>query len=232
MQTPTHKLSVIAIVLSVFLMATIPASAQQSSISFTNSTTASGLNSFFNIALGKFNSNLGSLDAVTVTVQSAVIGGSFIIGAPNPALDQEYEGAAARVTIRQATTNALGFTQLGETSYNVTTTPAPIVLIPGGTTNSFSVDSFLALTNIVQSIDSAFWSAYSLPGGSGDVVFQVRNRPDITISGGDFFLNATDFTVETTMSVTYAYTVPEPSTYALFALTALGLAAYGWRRRA
>lgn len=211
---------------------TITASAQQSSVSFTNSATASGLNNYFDIALGKFNTSLGSLDSVTVTVQSAVIGGSFIIGAPNPSLAQEYEDAAARVTIRQSTINTLGFTQLGETSYSVTTTPAPIVTIPGGTTNSFSVDSLVAITNIIQSIDSAFWSAYSAPGGSGDVVFQVRNRPDITISGGDFFLNATDFTVQTTMSVTYAYTVPEPSTYALLALTALGLAGYRWRRRA
>lgn len=231
MKAPTRTRIVIATIFAVLLLATIPARAQQSSISFTNSATANGLNTYFSIALGKFNANLGSLDAVTVTVNSAVIGGSFTIGAPTPTLDQEYEDAAARVTIRQATTNALGFTQLGETSYNVTTTPAPIVNIPGGTTNTFSVSPLIAITNIAQSIDVAFWSAYTDPFGSGNVVFQVRNRPDITISGGDFFLDATDFTVGTTMSVTYTYTVPEPSTYALLALSAIGVAAYRRRRR-
>lgn len=200
------------------------ASAQQSSVSFTNSATASGLNTYANIALGKFNTGLGTLDSVTVTVRSAILGGSFIIGAPNPLIDQEYESAAGRLIIRQATTNALGFTQLGETSFDVATTPSPIVIVPGGTTNTFNVTPLTAITNTspsaVQAIDSAFWSAYSDPAGSGDVVFQVKNRPDIAIAGGDFFLNATDFTAETTMSVTYVYTVPEPSTWAMLTLGA------------
>jgi hypothetical protein len=211
------------------------AGAQTNTISFTNSTTANGLNSYFNLALGKFNTSLGSLDSVTITVHSAVLGGSFIIGAPNPALDQDYEDAAGRITIRQATTNSLGFTQLGETSFNVTTTPAPVITVPGGATNTFSVTPLIAFTNTspngVQSIPSTFWAAYSDPAGIGDVIFQVKNRPDITISGGDFFLNATDFTAQTTMSVSYTYVVPEPSTRALLVLSAAGAGLVAARRR-
>lgn len=206
------------------------AHALPNSVSFTNSATANGLNTYFDLALNKFDAQLGTLTGVEITVQSVVLGGSFRVGAPDPALEQEYEDAAARITIRQAATNALGFTQLGETSFDVTTTPAPIVVIPGGTTNTFSVGSLVAITNIFESIDSSFWSAYTDPVGSGDVVFQVKNRPDITIAGGNFFLDATDFTAQTTMSVTYHF-VPEPSTWALLSLSAAGAGIFFARRR-
>lgn len=157
----TLKLSFVATLVSALFIQI--AAAQQSNLSFANSATANGLNSYFNIALGKFNTSLGSLDSVTVTVHSAVLGGSFIIGAPNPALSQDYEDAAARITIRQATTNSLGFTTLGELSTTVTTTPAPVITIPGGTTNTFNVVPLNAVNNTapnaIQSIDSAFWAA-------------------------------------------------------------------------
>jgi hypothetical protein len=232
MKIPAYTSSVVAIVLSVFLMATIPASAQQSSISFTNSATANGLNTYFNIALGKFNSNLGSLDAVTVTLNYAQLGGSFKLIATEPNLDQTVDGAAGRVIVRQSPTNSLGFTQQGETAFTVGTTPGTPYTVPALGQQTFAVTPLNAFTNIAQSINSSFWSAYTAPGGTGDVVFQVKNRPDITVEGGVFTLDATDFTVETSMTVTYTYTVPEPSTYALLALSAIGVAAYRWRRRA
>jgi hypothetical protein len=211
------------------------ADAQTNTISFTNSATANGLNSYFDIALGKFNTSLGSLESVTVTVHSAVLSGSFIVGAPNPALDQAYEDAASRITIREAPAYSLGFTQLGETSFGLTTTPAPVAIVPGGSTNTFSVTPLIAFTNTspnaVQSIPSTFWADYSDPSGLGDVIFQVKNRPDITISGGDFFLNATDLTAQATMSVSYTYVVPEPSTRALLVLSAAGAGLVAARRR-
>jgi len=197
-------------------------------LSYTNTSTASGLNNFTNLNLSKFDSDLGTLTGVQVTVISATFGGSFIIG--SPALDQDYEGAAGRLTIRGGT-NALGFTTIGETLYNVTTTPAPIVTIPGGATNNFIVDQLVAISNSVSSISNSFWAAYEQSGG-GTISFESKNRPDITISGGDFFLNATAFTLETKMSVTYSFTpVPEPSTIALLALSGLGAAAFAVRRR-
>jgi len=220
----------LAVALALVAM-TAAASAQQTSVSFTATNTATGLNNFVNIALGKFDSNLGSLDAVTVTLNYALLGGSFLLAAIDPNLDQTVNDAAGRVTVRQATTNALGFTQIGEGTNAVTTTPGTPFTVVGGGSQVFSVASVNAFANIVQAIDSSFWGAYQSAGGVGDIIFQVKNRPEIDVEGGNFFLDGTDFTVETSMTVEYTYTVPEPSTYALLALAALGLAGYAARRR-
>lgn len=226
------KTSLLSAVVAVTLAATTTiTSAQQTNVSFTATNTATGLNNYVNIALGMFNSNLGSLDSVDVTINYAQLGGSFEVGAPNPTLDQTVNSAAGRIIIRQATTNTLGFTQIGETTNSVTTTPGMPFTVVGGGSQVFTVDPLTALTSVSQSINSSFWDAYSTPGGAGEVVFQVKNRPQISVSGGDFSLTAADFTVETSMTVTYTYTIPEPSTYALLALSALGLAGYQWRRR-
>jgi hypothetical protein len=211
----------------------LPASLGAQTLSYTNTTTntATGLNTFVNLALGKFDSNLGDLQAVTVTVTYATLGGSFLLAATEPGLDQIVDSAAGRITIQQATTNSLGFTTIGETTNSVTTIPGTPFTVVGAGSQVFDVISFLALSNISQSISNSFWSAYSAPGGVGDVVFQVKNRPEIDVDGGNFTLDGTLFTVETSMAVAYTYVVPEPSTYALLTLAALGLAGYQWRRR-
>lgn len=197
-------------------------------MSFTATNTANGLNTFFSIALGKFNSNLGSLDAVTVTLNYALLGGSFNIASPDPGLDQTVESAAGRVTVRQATTNSLGFAQIGETAFTVGTTPSTPFTVPALGNQTFTVTPTSTFTSNSQTIAGSFWSAYQSPNGIGDVVFQVKNRPDINVEGGFFTLDATDFTAETSMTVTYTYTVPEPSTWALLVF---GAAAVLARRR-
>ena len=208
------------------------AKAQQITLSYTNTATVSGLNIFTNLSLTKFDSNLGLLDSVTVTIVSATLGGSFMIGAEG-AIDQTYNSAAGRITIRQDPTNSLGYTTIGETSFDVTTTPAPGFVIQEFTTNTFTVDTpLLALSNSAQSINSSFFANYAQPGGGGQLAFQIKNRPDINITGGNFYLNAENFTLETKMAVTYTYTVPEPSTWALLALAGMGGVAALMRRRA
>ena len=222
--------------LTILILISANAAAQTNTISFTNSVIAAGNNNFFDIALNKFNTSLGILDSVTVAVQSSTLGGSFFLDATNPALDIDFEGAFGRVTIRQATTNSLGFTQLGQTTNAVTTTPAPIFTLLGGTSTNFSISPLVVITNTtpnaIQSISSSFWSNYSDPTGSGSVIFQARNNPEITVSGGAYFQSATNFTADTVMSVTYTYVVPEPSTWALLAAgaTITGLVAARRRR--
>lgn len=208
----------------------------QSTISFTNSATAQGNNSYVNISLGKFDTGLGTLTGVNVTINFVTLGGTFTISTPVDSFaDVEFDAAAARVVVRGAS-NALGFTQYGETSFSVNTTPGPGTIVAGeGGSQQFIVNSTNVLTAQTRTIATNFWSAYESAGGSGTVNFQVKNRPDVSASGGDFTQSITPFTSLANMTVTYTYTgaepIPEPSTVAAGAfLTMLAAASY-WRRR-
>lgn len=215
------------------LCAALASHAGAETLSYTNSATAAGNSAYANIALNKFNTGLGSLDAVTVTVNFARLGGSFVVYSDTSDAVTVLDDPAplGRVTVRQSTNNTLGFTQLGETNVAVTTVPAVPVEIPGLGTTTFAVTSQVVYTNIIQSIDPAFWTAYGSADGSGSVVFQIRNRPDITIEGGAYTLNSMPFTAEGNITVTYSYTIPEPSTYALLASGAAVLIAVRASRR-
>lgn len=223
--------------LAFLLLAVATSAYASSSVSFTNSATALGNNDFVNLALGKFDTGLGTLTGVVVTVNFTTIGGSFTVSTPgNSATPADIAAADARITIRDATTNTLGFTQLGQTAFAMTTTPSMPFVVPapngsetlGVTTTNVFVGNF-------QNISSGFWSAYQSVGGVGSVVFQVRNSPDINISGGIYGLNALAFTATADMTVTYNYTagptpVPEPGTWAAAGLLIVAAGYVRWRR--
>jgi hypothetical protein len=204
----------------------------QSTVSFTNSATALGNNSFVNFDLNQFDSGLGTLTGVVVTLNFVTVGGSFSVTADSATVN--FNSASARVTVQGSNTN-LGFSTTGITN-QVTTTPGASTEISEGATQAFTVQSTNFLTNQTQSISSNFWSAYQT-AGSGTVSFQVRNNPSLNVSGdnNDWSSVRTNFTATANMSVTYTYTsaepIPEPSTVAAGAfLTVLAAASY-WRRR-
>lgn len=211
--------------------------AAPSSISFTNSATAAGNNTYVNLALNKFDTGLGTLTGVVVTVNFTTIAGSFTVTTPgDSATPADVNSADARVTLRQATTNSLGFTQVGQTTFAAGTTPPLLFSVPAPNGSQvFGVTSTNVFVNNVQNISSTFWGAYQSAGGLGSIVFQVRNNPDINISGGVFGLNALAFTASPDMTVTYNYTasaaIPEPGTWAVGALLVGGAAFTMWRRR-
>jgi hypothetical protein len=226
-----------AALLTTLLAAAISSASAQSVISFTNNAVADGINTFANIALNKFDTGLGTLTDVVVTVNFTTLGGSFTVGTPFDSFtDAEVESAAGRVTVRGSTNNPLGFTTLGQTAFGVATTPGLTYTVPAPSGSQlFTIASTNVFVGNSQTIASGFWSAYQSAGGVGSVVFQVRNNPDITVSGGVFNLNALAFTADANMTVTYTYNptapIPEPGTWAVGALL-LGGAAYSvWRRR-
>jgi len=204
----------------------------QSTISFTNSAPSTG--SFANINLNKFDTGLGTLTGVAVTINFVSVGGNFTITS-NDVEDAQYNSASARLTVRQATTNSLGYTQVGQTTNALTTTPSGPFTVPGETSQVFSITSTNFLVSQTQNIASNFWTAYSAAGGAGVVTFQFRNLAQISADGPNFTVASGSLTSTANMSVTYTYSgttaVPEPSTVAAGAFLALVAAGRYWHRR-
>jgi hypothetical protein len=208
----------------------------QNTISFTNSSTASGNNSFVDLTLGKFDTGLGTLTDVVVTVNFTSLEGSFTVtsGAVNAA---QVQAAYGLPTLQQSPTNSLGFTPFTPSfpGYAVGTTPSLPASVPANSLQVFDIVSTNVLVNSVQNINSSFWNTYQAAGGVGSVVFQVANAPFVQVFGGGYTLDANAFTATANMTVTYTYNpsapIPEPGTWAA-GLLLLGGAAYSvWRRR-
>jgi len=207
---------------------TAAASVSAATISFNN--TASDLaipgGSFTELRLGKFNSNLGTLTGVTITVNSLSYSGSFnVTTADTETLLDTVNG---RATLRQAESNILGFTTIGERTDAVLTDPSLGNLSFGSTT--VAITALEVISALTSNISSSFWSAYT---GTGDIVFELRSRPNIILDGSGFSLNSENFLVNADMTVTYTYDaapIPEPSTYGLI-LGGLALAGAAIRRR-
>lgn len=222
--------------------------AQTSSISFTNSIAAPGngnLSIWQNLQLGKFDTSLGSLSGVVVTINFTTIGGSFgLQTTTNAPVSRTVTNIAAYVAIRQSTNNTLGYSQFGLSTNFVrpSVTPSLPVTFPvnSGITN-FSIANTNLNLGLTQNIASGFWNAYQSIGGVGSVVFQVQNhRPGLwwntAVPTNNFtILNASNFVATANMSVTYSYTptnpIPEPGTWAAGALLLGGAAYTFWRRR-
>lgn len=212
----------------------IAASSHAAILSYTNTATAGGNNTPFNLTLSKFNTGLGTLTGVTVTVSFSDLSGSFDISTPT-ATSVDFLSAAADTILIQGTNNTLGFTGYTN-STTVTTTPGTNTTIPGNSTTNFAVTPVNVLTNLSQLISNTFWSAYQT-AGSGNIVFSLIQDPDISVSGGSFNVDSTAFIANSQMVVTYDYdpsvAVPEPATAVAGALViAVGLVVSARRRRA
>ena len=216
-----------------------------SSISFTNTSTPSSTlntNLYTSLSLGKFDSSLGSLTDVIVTINFVEVGGSFTVTHPtnNSTGIVTLTNAAAWLTVRQSPTNSLGFNQVGRTTNfvgsSITNVSLPYSIL-SGTTQLFSLASTNYFVGASQNITPAFWNAYQSLGGLGSVIFEVQNRPAAYFTGASGAprpVDAANFVATANMTVTYNYspttTVPEPSSWAVGALLLCG-AAYSVRRR-
>jgi len=204
----------------------------QSTISFTNSATSTAGN-FVNLSLGKFDSNLGELTGVVVTITFVSVSGSVDIS----------NDTGSGTTISSITTQAQ-FTNTALWSANRTLnatnsfSPAVPSVLDDGDSQSYTLSPSPVTNtfNFSTNISSGFWAAYSSVGGSGSNVFGFRTRL-IPVADGPVptFTQGANLSSTAQMTVTYTYTgaepIPEPSTVAAGAfLTVLAAASY-WRRR-
>lgn len=212
----------------------LAASSHAATLSYTNSVIAAGNGTPFEFTLSKFNTGLGTLTGVTVTVDFLVLDGDFDVSSTT-ATAVTLSSASGLTRLVQGTNNSLGFTGYTNTT-GVTTTPSVGTVIPGNSSSNFAVTPEFVLNLASQSISNTFWSAYQT-AGSGNIVFSLTKDPIISVTGGTYSVNSTNFTAQAQMFVTYDYdpsvAVPEPSTAIAGALVvAVGLVVSARRRRA
>jgi hypothetical protein len=172
-----------------------------------------------------FNQALGSLTGVTLTIKSSTDFGSALVALTNSSFD-----VSSFIDRLQVTDNQYTGLNFNGSQVNITTTPSTPFTIPANTsqTFTFSLTSLLPGGNpFSQNLAPQYLSSYQSGNGSGIVSFSATISPDFTSSGS--FSDISDFNTAnwlntTELQLTYTYTaVPEPSTYALFGLGAIGM---------
>ena len=217
---------------SVLLLAAA-ASASAATISFSNTATAFGDVTYVNLALSQFDSSLGTLTGVTITVNELSIGGSIQLTSIGQ--DGTFNNFNTSVRLRQSPANTLGFSTLNYSATSdiegtnvVTVTPGPGSTLSADVLTTISISEYIFLSNSSSEVASTFWGGYI---GSGDILFQVRNDPTASVTANTSNFTGVPATSFADMTVTYTYTpVPEASTYGLI-LGGLALAGAAVRRR-
>jgi len=212
--------------LAVILLASIAFASASSAatLSYTNTANAATNSVPVNLNLPKFNTGVGTLTGVVVTVDFLSLNGSFTINAVS-GTTATLQFVGATTTLSNASNNNLGFALYSNQTI-VQTTPGSNTVTTGPATNTYVLTPTNVLLNELQTISNTFWSAYQT-NGSGDVFFTFTQTPLITVSGGpgSFGYDSTLFEGNTKMTVTYDYdpavVVPEPSTVAAGSLVAV-----------
>lgn len=201
--------------------------------SYNASTTAFGNNTYNSLALTKFDTSLGTLTSVTLTLNELSIEGFFSATAIGGNGQLSFFGTTAR--LQQNPVNTLGFAaEVGTQSTDdaLVVNPGVGTLLTQDIAQQFSITKYIFVTNEVTTVDSSLWSAYQANGG-GYIYFQLKNNPQATVTAPTGQFTTTNATAFADITVTYTYTpspVPEPSTYGAI-LGGLALAGAAIRRR-
>jgi len=208
-------------------------SSQAALITYNATPTIGTSNTTFNFSL--FNSDLGTLTAVDLLLNSSVAGGSVSVNT-----NTSEEEATLNSITSHIRTFGTGLAQQNTTSITLSLNPGLPYTVPAFSTQSFSVTGSPSLIPSAQtySISSTDWSSYMNSGGVG-------NTPNFTgrtfttfniISDVQPITSNSLYTAASSYTLRYTYTptpsgVPEPSQVAASLLVIGGLGIYFLRRR-
>lgn len=182
--------------------------------------------------LSQFDPSLGTLAGVTFTIISSIDTGSISAVAANTS-------PSNRVQFNNTPNDNLIVNDVAGLYFSFQTTATNLITTPSitnGTTLTRGQSQVYTLTpttlgsNLSTPIDNSTWSWSNFIGNS-TISFIASTAPEISVLlNGGLSRISNNIVNTTTLGITYTYTVPEPSTYALLGLGGLALVV-AWRRR-
>ena len=200
-------------------------------------------NSPVSFALNQFNTSLGTLTGVQVSVYSSAISGSFTV-TNNTSSSSDITAVNSLLSVAEASdTTGYNTYSRGAVVPKTSTITAAYTApdwFPSYTLSAYQAQAFSIVTSPAQpfslggtvvNIDSSFFDAYK---GTGNVAFNITDTQQITTTGTSYTVDSGSSGATTQMKVTYTYTaVPEPTTVGLLlGAGGLGIVAAVRRRRA
>lgn len=174
-----------------------------------------------NFVMPQFDTSLGTLTGVTVSITQSNLGGTFDV--TNGGLTGiQVDAVSSDYRVRQVT-SGLGYTQQFLDIAPLVTTPVsnPSPTINLSQTLTFTITAAQGYIISDQVIGEDFFGAYE---GPGTVTFGIRNRLIVTTTGAIFTVDTADSYTTSQMAITYTYQpIPEPSAALLGGLGALAL---------
>jgi hypothetical protein len=221
--------------------------AQASSYYYTTNTSQTVTNNVFDrwqaFTFDKFNvldeakgpNQTMDLLGITVSVNySYLIGQASISNTDAEPSDLTIRGYSSIFSVR---TNNLGYTAFTNTNAIVATSPdwagTAVNPIQQGQSFNLNLSPYQYFVNPgspnIQNIADSLFNSYT---GVGTIAFSLKNEQLITAAGAQYTVDSSGAGAFASMTVTYTYGVPEPSTYILFGLGGLALVVAYRRKRA
>jgi hypothetical protein len=233
-QKPSMKNPIRSLAFGIALIAATSMVNAQSILTYNANPTIGTNNTTFTFSM--FDSNLGTLTAVQLLLNSAVPGGSVLITA-SAIDDGEFNSMTS--TLR---TSGTGLSlQVTSPALTVVFNPSLPETIAAGTNQTFSVVGSQSLISSVQTynINSANFGSYQNVGGVGNTPnFTGRVTANFNVSGdtapatsSDLFNSATSYTLRYTYTPSGPVPVPEPGQVAASVLLLGGIGAYYFVKR-